>query len=95
MKDLLSEVGKKEEICIEVSEELEFNRIQKSIQNISGSMVRLGVDINGVTMKIPSIDFDYFVRLIKSNRNWSGVKYCKIISDDVVSVNNVKLIRGN
>jgi hypothetical protein len=95
MKDLLSEVEKKEELYIEVSEELEFNRIQKSIQNISGSMIRLGVDINGVTLRIPSIDFDYIVRLIKSNRNWSGVKYCKIISDDVVSVNNVKVLRGH
>lgn len=93
MYDLLS--SKEDEINIQINEQDEFNQIQKSIQNISGSMMRLGVDINGVSLRIPSIDFDYFVRLIKYNPNWSGVKYCKIISDDVISINNVKLLRGH
>ena len=82
------------DLVINVSEELEMNRIQKSIAQISGSMIRLGIDSTVVELRIPKIDFDYLLRLIRDNPNWACSKYCKIENDGLVLVNNVKVKRG-
>ena len=77
---------------INISEELEMKRIQQSILQISGSASRLGVDVNKIKIYIPKVDHEYFSRMISSNPNWSCSKYCKTVSNDLLFINNIKVI---
>lgn len=77
---------------INISEELEMKRIQQAILQISGSATRLGVDVNKIKIYIPKVDHEYFSRMIANNHNWSCSKYCKIVSNDLLLINNIKVI---
>ena len=42
---------------INISEEVEMNKIQEAILQISGSASRLGVDVNKIKIYIPKVDY--------------------------------------
>ena len=77
---------------INISEEVEMKKIQQAILQISGSASRLGVDVNKIKIYIPKVDHEYFSRMISNNPNWSCSKYCKIVSNDLILINNIKVI---
>ena len=41
---------------------------------------------------IPKVDHEYFSRMISNNPNWSCSKYCKIVSNDLLLINGIKII---
>ena len=43
-------------------------------------------------INIPKVDHEYFSRMISNNPNWSCSKYCKIVSNDLILINNIKVI---
>ena len=77
---------------INISEEVEMKKIQEAILQISGSSSRLGVDANKIKIYIPKVDHEYFSRMISSNPNWGCSKYCKIVSNGLLLINNIKVI---
>ena len=77
---------------INVSEEVEMKNIQQAILQISGSASRLGVDVNKIKIYIPKVDHEYFSRMILNKPNWGCSKYCKIVSNDLLLINNIKVI---
>ena len=77
---------------INISEVLEMKKIQQAILQISGSATRLGVDVNKIKIYIPKVDHGYFSRMISNNPNWSCSKYCKIVSNDLLLINGIKII---
>ena len=77
---------------INISEEVEMKKIQQAILQISGSATRLGVDANKIKIYIPKVDHEYFSRMISNNPNWGCSKYCKIVSNDLLLINNIKVI---
>ena len=60
---------------IEISEQLECNRIQQQLQRLYGSLVRLG--IYNPILRLSKTDVEYMQRLFDSNPNWSGSKFYK------------------
>ena len=60
-------------VTIEISEQLECNRIQQQLQNLYGSMTRLG--IYNPILRLSKTDVEYMQRLFDSNPNWSGSKF--------------------
>ena len=77
---------------INISEEVEMKKIQEAILQLSASMGRLGVDVDSLKIQISFEDYEYIRRLIRDNHNWSCNKYCKIVSNDLILINNVKVI---
>ena len=77
---------------INISEEVEMKKIQQTILQLSASMGRLGVDVDSLKIQIPFEDYEYIRRLIRDNPNWSCNKYCKIVSNDLLLINNIKVI---
>ena len=77
---------------INISEEVEMKKIQEAILQLSASMGRLGVDVDSLKIQIPFEDYEYIRRLIRDNPNWSCYKYCKIVSNDLILINNIKII---
>lgn len=77
---------------INISEEVEMKKIQQAILQISGSASRLGIDVNKIKIYIPKVDHEYFSRMISNNTNWSCSKYCKTVSNDLLLINNIKVI---
>ena len=76
---------------INISEEVEMKKIQQAILQISGSASRLGVDIDSLKIQMSFEDYEYIRRLIRDNPNWSCNKYCKIVNDEVLSINGVRI----
>ena len=77
---------------INISEEVEMKNIQQAILLISGIATRLGVDVDSLKIQISFEDYEYIRRLIRDNPNWSCNKYCKIVSNDLLLINNIKVI---
>ena len=76
---------------INISEEVEMKNIQQAILLISGSATRLGVDVDSLKIQISFEDYEYIRRLIRDNPNWSCNQYCKIVNDEVLSINGVRI----
>ena len=76
---------------INISEEVEMKKIQEAILQISGSATRLGVDVDSLKIQMSFEDYEYIRRLIRDNPNWSCNKYCKIVNDEVLSINGVRI----
>ena len=76
---------------INISEEVEMKKIQGAILQISGSATRLGVDVDSLKIQMSFEDYEYIRRLIRDNPNWSCNKYCKIVNDEVLSINGVRI----
>ena len=77
---------------INISEEVEMKKIQQAILQLSASMGRLGVDFDSLKIQISFEDYEYIRRLIRDNPNWSCNKYSKIVSNDLLLINNIKVI---
>ena len=77
---------------INISEEVEMKKIQQAILQLSASMGRLGVDVDSLKIQILFEDYEYIRRLIRDNPNWSCSKYCKIVSNDLILINGVKVV---
>ena len=77
---------------INISEEVEMKKIQQAILQLSASMGRLGVDVDSLKIQISFEDYEYIRRLIRDNPNWGCSKYCKIVSNDLLLINGVKVV---
>ena len=76
---------------INISEEVEMKKIQEAILQLSASMGRLGVDVDSLKIQMTFEDYEYIRRLIRDNPNWSCNKSCKIVNDEVLSINGVRI----
>lgn len=70
----------------------ELNKILQSLLQINGSLRRLNVDTDEVSIILPKIDWSYIVRLSEQNKNGKFYKfYSKETDDNFFKLGNIKV----
>lgn len=70
----------------------ELNKILQSLLQINGSLRRLNVDTDEVSIILPKIDWSYIVRLSEQNKNGKFYKfYSKEADDNFFKLGNIKV----
>lgn len=67
------------------------NFLQSALQ-INGSMIRLGLDVEDMSIHIPFVDWEYLVRIIEQNTNGKHYKFYKNVNDKCFKIGNIKIV---
>lgn len=73
----------------------ELNKILQSLLQINGSMQRLNVDTNEVSIVLPKEDYNYIVRVVEQNKNAKFYKfYTRQDGVGYFKLGNIKIVCG-